>query len=78
MSMACAQTVAANFITVNIGSDVSAEEHEPHVIAGASVYPQIPDFFYYQDVAAAMDRIVMSLRATLAVTFKAVALITGI
>ena len=78
LSMACAQTVAANFITVNIGSDVIAEEHEPHVIAGASVYPQIPDFFYYQDVAAAMDRIVMSLRATVAVTFKAVALITGI
>lgn len=78
LSMACAQTVAANFITVNVGSDVIAEEHEPHVIAAASVYPIIPDHFYYQDVAAAMDRLVMSLRATVAVTFKAVALITGI
>lgn len=78
LSMACAQTVAANFITVNIGSDVVCEEHEPHVIAGASVYPQIPDFFYYQDVAAAMDRLVIAMRATVAVTFKAVALITGV
>ena len=78
LSMACAQTVAANFITVNVGSDVIAEEHEPMVIAGASVYPIIPDHFFYQDVAAAMDRLVMSLRATVAVTFKAVALITGI
>jgi hypothetical protein len=48
------------------------------VIAAASVYPIIPDHFYYQDVAAAMDRLVMSLRATVAVTFKAIALITGI
>lgn len=78
LSMAVAQTAAGNFITVNVGSDVIAEEHEPHVIAGASVYPIIPDQFYYQDVAAAMDRLVVALRATGAMTFKAVALITGI
>lgn len=78
LSMAICQTVAANFVTVNVGSDVIAEEHEPHVLAGASVYPPIPDFFYYQDVAAAMDRLVMAVRATVAVTFKAVALITGV
>lgn len=78
LSMACAQTVVANFITVNVGSDVVAEEHEPMLIAGASVYPIIPDHFFYQDVAAAMDRLVIAARATVAVTFKAIALITGV
>lgn len=78
LSMSISQTVAANFVTVNIGSDVVCEEHEPQVIAGASVYGIIPDHFYYQDVAAAMDRLVVAMRATVAVTFKAVALITGI
>lgn len=78
LSMSITQTVAANFVTVNVGSDVIAEEHEPFVLAGASVYGIIPDHYYYQDVAAAMDRLVMAVRATVAVTFKAVALITGI
>lgn len=75
LSMAVVQSVTANFVTVNVGSDVIAEEHGPMVLG---TLPIIPDHFYYQDVAAAMDRLVMALRATVAVTYRAVALITGV
>lgn len=75
LSMSCVQSVLANFITVNVGSDVIAEEHPPIVLG---TYGLIPDHFYYQDVGAAMDRLVISARATVAVVYRAVALITGI
>lgn len=77
LSMSCIATVGGNFITVNVGSDVIAEEHPPATTA-AGTYGVIPDQFYYQDVAAAMDRLVIAVRATVAVTFRSVALITGI
>lgn len=75
LSLSIVQSVAANFATLNVGSDVVAEEHPPFVL---TTYGIIPDHFYYQDVAAAMDRLVMAVRATVAVTFRSVALITGI
>lgn len=75
LSMAIVASVTGNFVTVNVGSDVIAEEHPPFVL---TTYPVIPDHFYYQDVAAAMDRLVMAVRATVAVVYRSVALITGV
>lgn len=73
LSMGIVQTVTANFALINVGPDVVAEEFAPFVLA--AVYPIIPDHFYFTDVAEVGDRIVIALRATVAVTFRSVVII---
>jgi len=73
LSMGIVQTVTANFAGINVGPDVVAEEHEPEVLA--AVYPVIPDDFYYTDIAEIGDKVVMFVRATVAVTFRSVVII---
>jgi hypothetical protein len=72
LSMACVQSVAANFLGINVGPDVVAEEHLPMVL---TTTPIIPDHYYYTDVGNVGDRIVMFVRATVAVTFRSVVII---
>src|SRR5688572_20610474 len=67
LTMAIVQSVTASFAGINIGPDVVAEEHEPHVLGS---YALIPDHFFYTDVAEIGDRIVMFVRATVAVVFR--------
>lgn len=73
LSMGIVQTVTANFCGINVGPDVVAEEHEPKVLA--AIYPIIPDDFYYTDIAEVGDKVVMFVRATVAVTFRSVVII---
>lgn len=75
LSMAVVQSVTANFCGFNVGPDVVAEEFEPPVL---TTYPVIPDMFYFTDVAEVGDRIVNFLRATVAVTFRTIAVIADI
>jgi len=72
LSMACVQSVAANFLGINVGPDVVAEEHLPMVL---TTTPLIPDHYFYTDVGNVGDRIVMFVRATVAVTFRSVVII---
>src|SRR5262245_11941054 len=72
LSMAIVQGVTANFAGINVGPDVVAEEHEPFVL---TTYPIIPDHFYYTDVADPGDKVVMFVRATVAVTYRSVVII---
>lgn len=72
LSMGIVQSVTANFAGINVGPDVVAEEHEPFVLG---TYPIIPDEFYYTDVAEVGDKIVMFVRATVAVTYRSVVII---
>lgn len=72
LSMAIVQSVTANFAGINVGPDVVAEEHEPMVLG---TVPIIPDHFYYTDVGNVGDRIVMFVRATVAVTFRSCVII---
>lgn len=73
LSMGIVQTVTANFAGINVGPDVVAEEHEPKVLA--AIYPVIPDDFYYTDIAEQNDKVVIFVRATVAVTFRTVTII---
>ena len=73
LSMGIVQTVGANFVGINVGPDVVAEEHPPFVLA--AVYPIIPDHFYYTDIAEQNDKVVMFVRATVAVTYRSVVII---
>src|SRR5688572_21120575 len=68
LSMAVVQSVTA----IYVGPDVVAEEHEPMVLG---TVPIIPDHYYYTDVGNVGDRIVMFVRATVAVTFRSVVII---
>jgi len=72
LSMGIVASVTANFAGINVGPDVVAEEHPPFVL---TTYPVIPDQFYYTDVAEIGDRIVMFVRATVAVTYRSVVII---
>lgn len=72
LSMAIVQSVTANFAGINVGPDVVAEEHAPMVLG---TIPLIPDHFYYTDVGNVGDRIVMFVRATVAVVFRSVVII---
>lgn len=72
LSMAIVQSVTANFAGINVGPDVVAEEHDPMVL---TTLPLIPDHFFYTDVGNVGDRIVMFVRATVAVTFRSVTII---
>lgn len=72
LSMAVVQSVTANFALINVGPDVVAEEFAPPVLAS---YPLIPDMFYFTDLAEVGDRIVIALRATVAVTFRSIVIV---
>lgn len=72
LSMAIVASVTANFCLVNVGSEVIAEEHPPFVLG---TYGVVPDQFYYTDVAEPGDKIVMAVRATVAVTYRSTVLI---
>jgi len=72
LSMGIVATVTANFVGINVGPDVVAEEHPPFVLA---TYPVIPDHFFYTDVADPGDKVVMFVRATVAVTYRSVVII---
>jgi hypothetical protein len=74
MAVICTEAAVAGPIgpqtllaTINVGSDVVAEEHpiavvNPAVTGEGVGGPRIPDWFWYQDAAAAGDRIVTQLR----------------
>jgi hypothetical protein len=72
LSMSIVATVAANFALINVGPQVVAEEHPPFVLA--NTYGIIPDHFYYTAIAEINQRIVIAVRATVAVTYRSVVL----
>ncbi len=72
LSMAIVQSVTANFVGINVGPDVVAEEHEPMVLGTVRI---IPEYCYYAGVGNVGDRIVMFVRATVAVVFRSVVII---
>lgn len=74
LSMGIVQSVTANFANINVGPDVVAEEFEPPVL---TTYPVIPDMFYFTDIAEIGDRIVIAVRATVAVVFRSVVMLGG-
>jgi hypothetical protein len=59
VSIAMAQSATGGFATINSGADVVAEEFSPPI---KTTYPIIPDEFYFSDVAAAGDRLVVRYR----------------
>lgn len=72
LSMGIVQSVTANFAGINVGPDVVSEEHEPFVL---TTYPIVPDHFYYTDIAEVGDKVVMFVRATVAVVYRSVVII---
>jgi len=72
LSMGVVQSVTANFAGINIGPDVVSEEFEPPVLAS---YPLIPDMFYFTDIAETGDKLVIFVRATVAVTYRSITII---
>lgn len=74
LQMAVVQSVTANFALINVGADVVAEEFEPMVLG---TVPIIPDHFYFTDIGEPGDRIVIAVRATVAVTYRTVVIIGG-
>ena len=72
LSMGVVSTVAANFVGINVGPDVVAEEFTAPVLA---TYPIIPDSFYFTDVAEVGDRIVIFVRATIATVYRSIVII---
>jgi len=72
LSMGIVQSVTANFAGINVGPDVVSEEHEPMVL---TTYPIVPDHFFYTDITEIGDKVVMFVRATVAVTYRSVVII---
>lgn len=72
LSMGIVQSVTANFAGINVGPDVVSEEHEPMVL---TTYPIVPDHFFYTDIAEVGDKVVMFVRATVAVTYRSCVII---
>ena len=72
LSMGAVQSITANFVGINVGPDVVAEEHEPMVLA---TYPIVPDHFFYTDIAEIGDKLVIFVRATVAVTYRTIVII---
>lgn len=75
LTMGIVQSVTANFAGINVGPDVVAEEFEPFVL---TTYPVVPDHFYFTDIAEVGDRIVMFVRATVAVVYRSVVIIADL
>lgn len=59
ISMGWAQAATGGFLTLQGGSDIIAEEHEPPILTR---YPIIPDEFYFTDVLEQGDRLVARYR----------------
>lgn len=59
VSLGVVQSATGGFVTVQSGSDIVAEEFSPQI---KTSFPIIPDEFYYSDVAAAGDRLVVRAR----------------
>lgn len=74
LSMSVVQSVTANFAGINVGPDVVAEEFEPPVLAS---YPLIPDMYFFTDLAEVGDRIVIFVRATVAVVYRSIVIIAN-
>lgn len=76
LSIGLTQSATGMFALLNVGSDVVAEEFEPPI---ATVYPIIPDDFYFQDIAEAGDRVVVAVRNSTggALTNRVIAIITN-
>lgn len=72
LSIGIVSTIAANFVGINVGPDVVAEEFVAPVLA---TYPVVPDSFYFTDVAEVGDRIVIFVRATIATVYRSVLII---
>lgn len=75
LSMSIVASVAANFALINVGPNVIAEEHPPFVLG---TYGVLPDHFYYTALAEVGHKIVMAVRATVAVTYRSVVLMGGV
>lgn len=76
LSVGLTQAATGMFALINVGSDVVAEEFSPPI---ATVYPIIPDDFYFQDVAEMGDRIVVAVRNSTggALVNRVIAIITN-
>jgi hypothetical protein len=59
VSMGVVQSATGGFVTIQSGSDIVAEEFAPQI---KTSFPIIPDEFFYSDVAAAGDRLVVRAR----------------
>lgn len=75
LSMSIVASVAANFALINVGPNVIAEEHPPFVLG---TYGVLPDHFYYTALAEIGHKIVMAVRATVAVTYRSCVLMGGV
>jgi len=75
VSMGVCQSATGGFVTIQSGSDIVAEEFAPAI---QSRFPIIPDEFYYSDVAAAGDRLVVRARNPTggALVFRIIAQVT--
>lgn len=75
VSIGVVQSATGGFCTVQSGSDIVAEEFAPAI---ATRFPIIPDEFYYSDVAAAGDRLVIRARNPTggALIFRVIAQVT--
>lgn len=71
VSLGITASATGTFVTFTSGADVVLEETAPAI---ATVYPKIPDEFYYSDVAAPGDRYVIRVRNTTggAITVRAI------
>lgn len=72
LTMAIVQSITANFAGINIGPETIAEEFEPPVL---TTYPVVPDMFYFTDLCDIGDRIVIFVRATVAVVFRSIVIL---
>jgi hypothetical protein len=59
ISMGWGQAATGGFMTLQGGSDIIAEEHEPAILTR---YPIIPDEMYFTDVMEQGDRLVARYR----------------
>lgn len=75
LTLGIVSTIAANLCNINVGPDVVAEEFVVPVLA---TYPVVPDQFYFTDVAEIGDRIVVSVRATIATVYRSIVIIADL
>jgi hypothetical protein len=75
VSMGVVQSATGGFVTIQSGSDIVAEEFSPQI---KTTFPVVPDEFYYSDVAAAGDRLVVRARNPTggALVFRIIAQVT--
>lgn len=75
VSVGCTAAATGTFITLTSGSDVVLEESPPYV---ATVFPVVPDQFFYTDICEQGDRLVLAVRNPTggAVIHRAIAQIT--